>query len=43
MFQLVNIVDFLSDPTVLKYIIGGIITLVIIIVSCSLYNKFRSN
>ncbi|MFX0004583.1 MAG: hypothetical protein ACFFAA_12485 [Promethearchaeota archaeon] len=43
MFQSGNILDFLSDPTVLQYIIGGIIALVVIIICCSLHKKFTSD
>ncbi len=39
MSQLEDIFDFLSDPTVMRYVIGGIILLVILIICCIIHNK----
>ncbi|MFX1377748.1 MAG: hypothetical protein ACFFA4_01520 [Promethearchaeota archaeon] len=43
MFQSSGVLDFLSDPRVLQYIIGGVIALVIIIVCCALHKKLTSD
>ena len=39
MSQLEDILDFLSDPVVFRYFIGGIILFVIIIICCIIHNK----
>ncbi|MFX0028594.1 MAG: hypothetical protein ACFE8B_05260 [Candidatus Hermodarchaeota archaeon] len=39
MFQLDEILDALSDPVVLRYIIGGIIALVVIIICYVIHHK----
>ncbi len=39
MFQLEDILDYLSDPKVMRYVIGGIILLVILIICCIIHNK----
>lgn len=39
MFQLEDILDFLSDPIVMRYVIGFIIVLVILIICCIIHNK----
>ncbi|MFX1323234.1 MAG: hypothetical protein ACFFAQ_16495 [Promethearchaeota archaeon] len=39
MFQLEDILDYLSDPVVFRYVIGGIIVFVIIIICCIIHNK----
>jgi hypothetical protein len=38
-----GIIDFILDPVVLRYIIGGIIAIVIIIICCALHKKFTSD
>ncbi|MFX1599553.1 MAG: hypothetical protein ACFFB6_03050 [Promethearchaeota archaeon] len=42
MFQSGNILDFLLDPAVFPYIIGGIVLLVIVIVCCAIHKRLRS-
>ena len=39
MFQLEEILDVLTDPAVLPYIIGGIIFIVVFIICCIIHNK----
>lgn len=39
MLQLEDIGDFLSDPIIMRYIIGGIIIIVIVIICCIIHNK----
>ena len=39
MFQWDAIVDALSDPVVLRYIIGGIIALVVVIICYAIHHK----
>ncbi len=39
MSQLEDILDILSDPTVMRYVIGFIIVLVILIICCIIHNK----
>ncbi|MFX1411321.1 MAG: hypothetical protein ACFFA6_13305 [Promethearchaeota archaeon] len=39
MFQLEDILDFLNDPIVFRYIIAAIILLVIIIICCIIHSK----
>ncbi|MFX0070398.1 MAG: hypothetical protein ACFFAO_04835 [Candidatus Hermodarchaeota archaeon] len=34
-----DILDWLSDPIVFRYVIGGIIVLVIIIICCIIHSK----
>ncbi|MFW9828643.1 MAG: hypothetical protein ACFFEY_13710 [Candidatus Thorarchaeota archaeon] len=41
MLQSENILDFLLDPIVLRYIIGGIILLIIVIICCVIHNKLK--
>ncbi|MFX1419220.1 MAG: hypothetical protein ACFE9N_09905 [Promethearchaeota archaeon] len=41
MFQSGNIIDFLLDPAVFPYIIGGIILLVVVIVCLTIHRKLR--
>jgi hypothetical protein len=44
MFQFSSgILDFLSDPVVLRYIIGGAIAIVVIIICCALHKKLTSD
>ncbi|MFW9971225.1 MAG: hypothetical protein ACFFDF_13615 [Candidatus Odinarchaeota archaeon] len=43
MFQSNSIIDFLTDPRVLQYIIGGVIAIVVIIVCCVLHKKLTSD
>ncbi|MFX1315055.1 MAG: hypothetical protein ACFE9T_04275 [Promethearchaeota archaeon] len=39
MFQSEDIFDFIMDPAVFPYVIGGIILLAIIIICCIIHSK----
>ncbi|MFX0037146.1 MAG: hypothetical protein ACFE9I_16060 [Candidatus Hermodarchaeota archaeon] len=39
MFQSDLIADLLSNPTVIRYIIGGVIVLIVLIVCCAIHRK----
>ncbi|MCK4780663.1 MAG: hypothetical protein KAT57_10765 [Candidatus Lokiarchaeota archaeon] len=39
MFQPFDILDIFSDPTVIQYVIGGIILLIVVIICYSIHRK----
>ncbi|MFX1390256.1 MAG: hypothetical protein ACFE9Z_09360 [Promethearchaeota archaeon] len=43
MFQSGNIIDFILDPAIFPYIVGGIILLVIVIICCAIHNKLKKS
>jgi len=43
MFQLFDILDIFSDPTVIRYLIGGLIALIVIIVCCAIHRKLMAD